>query len=280
MSTGLRSNEKLTFPNLAENSGVCPICGGFGEFVSFDLEIDSFPDERPIYEPGTKIFVAHKCFNCDSEAVKRREFARKNAGIPVEFDACGMKDFDWQLYGVDIAKHKKFVESFIGDFVKWQKHNLGLFIWSRIRGSGKTRLACSILNELILKFGFDSKFVSVSNLLNLVKSAEPESRFLLRNNPVRALQECKILVLDDLGQQHNGKNWLDDVLFQVLDERMNQRRLTIFTSNLPVAELPVDDRVTDRINRTCVSLHMPETAIRSQKSTEEKQVFFSELGLV
>jgi DNA replication protein DnaC len=66
---------------------------------------------------------------------------------------------------------------------------------------------------------------------------------------INALKSAYLVALDDLG---SGKatGWAQDRLFEILNYRYNERKLTILTTNLGPADLEehVGDRIVSRIN--------------------------------
>ena len=265
---------------------LCPVCGGVGEYISDDLEADAYPNEKPIYAPGTRIPVAHRCPQCNGGLALRAEQARKVADIPRTFYDARMADFDWAIYcdekgnAIDLTKHEKYINSFVNQFREWEKRGLGLYLWSVTRGSGKTYLASCVCNEIMEKQGVGTRFVSAGDLLNLVQSRERDSPDAMKSNPVKLMQTCRLLVLDDLGAKNNGTGWLNDILFQILDARMTSGLVTIITSNVKIDSLQLDDRIVDRLNRVCVSIPLPDYCVRAKEASEEKKAFFETMGLL
>ena len=226
------------------------------------------------------------CPKCAGGFERKTTLVKKYAGIPNAYYDKRYSEFDWTIYVDDekskteVQKVKNIADSFISQFEKWEKHKIGLYIWNRIKGSGKTFLASCLCNELISKIGIGTRFVSASDLLEISQTEYPEERDELKRKPIKLLYECKLLVIDDLGQKITGKDWMEDVLFKILDERMNRGRLTIITSNIPIDELPFDDRLTDRLNKMCLPIELPNKSVRSQKSYEDKVELLKEVGLL
>ncbi len=59
-------------------------------------------------------------------------------------------------------------------------------------------------------------------------------------------QSTRILLLDDMGAEKQSDH-TDDLMFQIIDYRITHDKLTGFTSNMPIHELPYDDRMKSRI---------------------------------
>lgn len=110
----------------------------------------------------------------------------------------------------------------------WFEHpNRGFFFHGPL-GSGKSHLAMAILNH----FAKQQKrvaFVSVPELARIhFSSYQSDESAEARLNQ---LARCELLVLDDVGAETYSAYFRDDVLFNLLNQRMNEHRLTLFTSN-------------------------------------------------
>lgn len=251
----------------------CAQCDGTG-FIFFQKEVPE------LYGEGVLIDYARRCPSCNGgEAVVRR--AKRIAKIPESFYNAEFSDFDWTIYQddngkpIDLTKQQKYVTSFVKDFKAWSDKGVGLYIWSKTRGTGKTFLASAICNTLIKERHLSTKFVSVSSLIDLVQESKGT-----RTNPIVELCECDILVLDDLGQQNAGNDWLMDILFRICDTRMQTKRITIVTSNKKLRELNFDDRILDRLNKMLQPIPLPDYCVRDKESSQDKIDLFASLGLM
>lgn len=216
-----------------------------------------------------------ECPHCKQVQKQRVHDMQQASDVPSAFYNSRMKDFDWDIYkGVPLQRPAALVHKFITEFDKWQKQGLGLYIYSGMKGSGKTFLASCICNELTEK-GVATKFVSANDLIRLDSIDSSDGKHI-----IEGLCNAKVLVLDDLmSKEGKGGNWLSEILFRITDYRMIHKKVTIFTSNLPLSELQIDDRVLDRINRMVVPMTLPNQCIRSLKAKDETQQFLTSLGL-
>ena len=109
----------------------------------------------------------------------------------------------------------------------------GVYLYGNV-GVGKTYLAACIANAFA-KAGKKVAFVHFPTYLNNLKNAfdnVSEYEYYL-NSAKRA----EVLVLDDLGAESVSAWSRDDILQPILNERMNQGLLTIFTSNYSQSSL-------------------------------------------
>lgn len=216
-------------------------------------------------ENGYELFIPNSQISA-SLASYRRQRAR----IPKEYDGKFGKDFDWNIYGIDITDQKDKVNRYVMHFTEFSEKGMGLYIHSKEKGSGKTMLACCILNELSKKYVGSVKFVNVVDFLEMTKKG-----FNYDDPEVEELYICKTLVLDDIGAQMD-KKWVDSVLYRLINERYNNHKATIYTSNIDVDKLSMDSRIIDRIESRSFMVDLPEVPVRRMLSEERKEKMLKE----
>ena len=266
----------------------CETCGGSG-WVMVRMPMDEFIDSVKgvhIYKDGSfETCVSKKCPTCNGGFAGKVNTVKRDAGIPTTFYDKRLDAFDWGIYitddgtAVDTSSHKKVIENYIEQFETWEKEGMGLYIYSTTKGSGKTFLASCVCNELMSTRAIRTRFVNAADLIEISQSGDKTSAEEYKRNPMKLLYECKFLVIDDLGQRKNSE-WLEDILYKLLDERMNNKRMTVITSNVAMANLPYDDRIADRLNAVCIPIHLPEVRIRSKESRDRRRDFLSSMGLI
>lgn len=113
--------------------------------------------------------------------------------------------------------------------ILYGKSRKGLYISGEV-GTGKTYLCTALANSLV-KRGKRVAFVKVNDFINELKSYYGSNEDLI-GTYIRKLQRVEYLFLDDIGSEAVSQFVRDDVLFRILDQRMENQLLTIFTSNL------------------------------------------------
>jgi DNA replication protein DnaC len=97
-------------------------------------------------------------------------------------------------------------------------------------GVGKTHLAIAVLKELISRKGVRCLFYESGSLLKAIQdSYNPVSQ----TSEMRVLEpvyQAEVLVLDELGATV-PTNWVRDTMYQIINTRYNNKKLTIFTTN-------------------------------------------------
>jgi len=252
--TAIESGDKGICTISDPDDGICPVCRGSGwEYIS---------DQPRTVKP---------CSFCKGNHARKVSDALIRADIP---EGRSLSDFDWTLYNVDLTREKLIVDRFVEHFPDFEEKGLGLFLTSKTRGSGKTFLASAIGGELISRYETSIRFVSASNLIDISKQKRDDG-----GDPLDDLISCRVLILDDLGQQRTGRDWLTDILFRIIDKRYQAKKTVIVTSNVALAELDFDDRVVDRLHAMTVTVKIPEVCVRAREANTRKRAILEELGI-
>lgn len=109
----------------------------------------------------------------------------------------------------------------------------GVFLYGQ-PGTGKTYLLMGMANKYARR-GHRTGFVNVPLLCQDLRQSLDDPEY--RDDILNALKYSEVLFLDDLGSEHITRWTRDEVLFPVLDFRMNTGRKTYFSSNYTLSEL-------------------------------------------
>ena len=259
---------------------ICPECNGCG-WIIYEKRVELLPGKGLSEHPYT---FGRKCPNCNGGTRAEIPQMQAKSKTPASFSDKTYKDFNWNIYQdekhnvVDTEKTQKYVLSFIKDFQKWQQAGQGLYIQSKVKGSGKTFLASCLLNEIMKKYAVRSKFVPCIDLISIDQTANPRGTSEQEINPIGYIAKTPLIVIDDIGVKSQN-SWIDEVLFKIVDTRLQQKLPTIFTSNIPIDELQYDERVTDRIYHMTQTVLLPEIKVRRMISGDKRNDFLKEIGL-
>ena len=91
-------------------------------------------------------------------------------------------------------------------------------------GTGKTHLACAIINKILDNSNFICRYLPFYNMTD-IKINHPDK--------YKKILECDILVIDEFGMQ--STDYKMDTFFEIINERYNNGYPTILISNLDVA---------------------------------------------
>jgi len=250
------SNVKVIY---SEKKSYCSICSGRGYLYkpsarkkqfSF-LEICECIEKKCQCEKKTPYMVFNEKERILEECAclpVRRKIEKtidnfKTSNIPVRFRYRRISEFEIKnndketqnnlIMALDNAHH--FIERFSTE----QSENIrGLYIFGP-PGTGKTFLACLILNELILQYGISVKYVKITrDFFNEIKSTfNLEAALKRRGDDIfKELLDKDVLVIDDFGVQADT-SWEQRTLYDLIDARYEYDKPTIITSNLSPEEI-------------------------------------------
>ena len=199
----------------------------------------------------------------------------KFATIPKEFEGQTVDNFQTDCYSTAAnrelaAMAQTIAKRYVEKFDEIQETGKGLYFYSRVKGSGKTRLAVSIANDLIEKKFIQAKFATTIQILDQIKatwggiSKNEESEEKL----IHDIVSVPVLVIDDIGVEA-VKDWINERFYNILNGRMIEKRVTIFTSNCKIEELNFDDRITNRIVKMALPVQFPDESIRTAIARKE-----------
>lgn len=190
------------------------------------------------------------------------------SGIPKEYVNKQGKDFNWELYGQDTTPQKQLVNAFVQQFKEFRKQGRGLYISSKTKGSGKTMLACCLANEVMKRNDLSIKFISAPDYVDLERSKLDSDR-----EKKRKIMDSGLLILDDIGAEATDQDWVNSIIFRLVDYRRVNILPTIFTSNYELDKLKCDERTVDRVAEISTEIYMPEVPIRRQKARKSSDDF-------
>lgn len=131
-------------------------------------------------------------------------------------------------------KARSDVLKYIKEFMKDYPNKKGIYLYGSF-GSGKSYILNAVLNELSRK---GNSCVSVYYPTLLKKLKDSFSKKTISYEQVyNELEVCDVLLIDDIGAENNSSWARDEVLGGVLQSRMDNDKITFFTSNLTIEEL-------------------------------------------
>ena len=96
-------------------------------------------------------------------------------------------------------------------------------------GVGKTHLAVSIIKGLLSK-GFAALFYEFGSLLKEIQDSYNPNTNSSELRVLAPVYQADVLVLDELGATV-PTDWVRDTMYQIINKRYNDKKLTIFTTN-------------------------------------------------
>lgn len=221
---------------------------------------------------------------CECGKLQRERMKSKLAfaAIPKEFKGQTVDNFRTDCYstaqGRELAEMAKTIaKRYVEIFDEIQKENAkGLYFHSSVKGSGKTRLAVSIANDLVSTKGIPAKFSTTIQILDQIKKTWGErargrdeiNQVMTEESLIRDFVSVPVLIVDDIGVEQ-PKDWINERFYNILNGRMVEKRITIFTSNYRIEELQLDDRIVSRIDKMVLPIEFPAESVRATISRKE-----------
>ncbi|HEX3282400.1 MAG TPA: ATP-binding protein [Pyrinomonadaceae bacterium] len=183
-------------------NAVCPICFG----------------------TGTRLEEGKGAVICECRRTNSTSRALDAARIPPRFRQCSFHNYH--------PKHESqyFAHGFASRLVDdYPAVEAGLLFMGPV-GVGKTHLAISVLKDLIEKKGVACLFYESGSLLKAIQDSYNPISQTSETRVLAPVYQAEVLVLDELGASV-PTNWVRDTLYQIINTRYNNNRLTIFTTN-------------------------------------------------
>ena len=260
--------EKWKTEHPDEEMPVCPKCHNGGliprYFDEFRQEVFGLDARKP------GIYIYYEPCECVMDSVsKLTRNNQKFASVPGLYIDATFDNFRFDVYQKIESRQlatsgRNDAMEYVAGFDEFRKAGIGLYIWSEARGSGKSRLASTISNELT-SIGVRNKYASASGILSEIQrtwgdKTQNESKII--DNYI----EPKVLIIDDFGAR-SGQSWIDERFQMIIEDRYAQNKVTVFTSNYEISNLPFKDmRIIDRlsdVDRFHV-IRMPNETVRTK----------------
>lgn len=202
----------------AENTDVCVDCFG----------------------TGTKLDPVKGAMPCPCQKTARFRRLIGAARIPRRYEKCSFANFKCSP-GTPQDDALRHAHKFANEYPAVDR---GLLFMGPA-GVGKTHLAVSIIRHLNEK-SFGGLFYEFGSLLKEIQDSY---------NPVSKSSELKVLapvfqadvlILDELGATV-PTDWVRDTMYQIINKRYNENKLTIFTTNYSDKNKELEERITYRL---------------------------------
>lgn len=221
--------------------------------------------------------IAKEC-ECLKERVKNSRLSF--ADIPEAFRDITVSSFDLSLYKTPEGKRqaeiaKKLCSNYIKNFEQMANSGKGLYLFSNTKGSGKTRMAVSIANALIKHKNTPVKFTTAIRILEEIKATYSDNN-KSESNLLAAISRVDVIIFDDIGTE-NPTPWVKEKFYSILNERLINGKVTMFTSNCKVEELKLESRIVNRIQKMAIPIKFPEESVRGYIAEKENENYMKML---
>ena len=215
------------------------------------------------------------CRECKC-GIRRRQIEENRmrfANLPSNFRKLRISSFDITAYNSHNCQNAarnavKGINYYLNNFSALKVQGKGLYIYSQTKGSGKTRMAVSLANELMDK-GVQVKFsTSLQILAEIKKSWDKNSEYQSESELINQLSRTDVLIIDDFDVEQGRKAWISERFYQIINSRYMDKKVTIYTSNSGIENLGYDDRIVNRIKERSFVLPFPEESVRDKIAKE------------
>ena len=232
-----------------------------------------------IYKDNNGYEVAKEC-SCRKERIMQNRL--RFANIPAAFREMTLSNFKFDVYRMPESKAiMNTVVGIIKAYLKELEGSLetgkGLYIHSNTKGSGKTRMIASIANELMRNHNIQVKFSTSTTIINEIKATwDKEERVCTESALLDALSTTQVLIIDDFGTEE-VKGWIDERFYSIINERYNNRKITMYTSNYALQDLKYGDRIKSRVKEMVYQIPFPEECVRDYISEKDNSEMLQRL---
>jgi len=191
----------LSISTAALSTDVCPLCFGSG------MEIVSGKGARP----------------CSCRKQNAHTNHLEKARLPRRYVDCHFHNYKPANNTQEKAFH--YASSLA---MQYPALDNGLLLMGTV-GVGKTHLAVSILKSLTER-GFGCLFYEFGSLLKQIQDSYNSFTQTSELSVLAPVYNADVLVLDELGAS-KPTDWVRDTMAQIINNRYNDKKLTIFTTN-------------------------------------------------
>jgi len=165
---------------------------------------------------------------CGCQGDLRRRHRVGAANLPKRYAHCSLDTYKDQSSTV-LKNAKARVQEFV-DLWPATDEGRGLLLMGGC-GVGKTHLAVAALLDIITS-GKSGRllFSNFQDLIQEIQASFDSDQVPSKSELLRPLLEADLLVLDELGSQ-KPTQFVQDILYYVINTRYNEERATIFTTN-------------------------------------------------
>jgi DNA replication protein DnaC len=220
----VKNEDANRFAESAENDAdqeteVCQLCFGTG------VEVIQGKGARP----------------CNCQGQDSRRLFIDAARIPKRYAKCTLENFQIEYKGHQEALRQ--ARTLVADYPYVER---GLLLMGPV-GVGKTHIAVAILRGLLDK-GVPCLFFESGSLLKRIQDSYNPVSKTSESRILAPVYEAEVLVLDELGATM-PTTWVRDTLYQIINTRYNEKKLTIFTTNfrdeIPSTGVPIEAEPTE-----------------------------------
>lgn len=180
---------------------------------------------------------------------KQEEEIRRNHARSVAFNDAEMKDWNFENDNQQNKSLTQLAHNYVNNFGKMKDNGYGLLLYGTT-GTGKTFISACIVNDLIDK-GYNCMMTNFNRISNALSGYREDKQEYIDN-----LNSYDLIVIDDLGIERNTE-YMQEIVYSVIDARYRVRKPLIITTNLTGKQLRSQDdifkqRIYSRLYEMCM----------------------------
>lgn len=195
---------------------------------------------------GLEIVPGRGARRCECRNATAAERLLEQSRIPRRYSRCALSNYyPAGGNGTQYAAHS-YAKTLVKEYPAVDR---GLLLMGPC-GVGKTHLAVAVSRGLIAR-GVPCLFYEMGALLKEIQNSYNPVSQTTEASVLAPLTSVEVLVLDELGGP-NPTDWVRDTVYQIVNTRYNEERMTIFTTNyqderLAPAGATLEERIGTRL---------------------------------
>jgi DNA replication protein DnaC len=245
---------KVRFDSLPEDvryipdDGICPNCDAIKrdhpgvERVLIARGMMDYDEEAHRYRPNTPIL---RC-KCEEEKTQAAYQMEQSANLPLSVRGALPRSFvAGTLANFTERDGTEEAYGMCQDYVN--ENTAPILVLRGPRGTGKTHLMEAVGRELIAR-DMTVRYERVPALLSRIRSSYDRAYPEVAEDDMRRCHLAQLLMLDDLGSEKSSE-WVQEKIFELIDERYGTGRLLIVSTNDSYASLSnnLGERIASRL---------------------------------
>lgn len=229
----------------------CKVCG-----MATQKKIVLFGSEKLV---GCICDCGVKELERKKEVEQKEELERKQM---ICFADTNMASWNFENDDRSDAKISDAMRRYADNFDTFLKDGKGLLLYGPV-GTGKTYYASCIANKL-LKDGYSVLLTNFSKLTNQIQST-----FDAKQELIDSLSKYSLVIIDDLGIERRSE-YMQEIVFSIIDARYRSGKPVIITTNIPMDEMKKPKelsykRIYDRVFEMCHPVKIDGDSRRMKK---------------
>jgi DNA replication protein DnaC len=211
--------------------------------------------------------LSHTYFYCDVYSFERK---MRLYTIALNQDIERFKDKE--LKNFIITNENRYAVNRVLKYLKEEeyKRGVGILFIGKV-GTGKTHLAISIWKELLNR-KIAGIYINTIDLFHILRSRIGNDSEISFEETLEVVKKSRFLAIDDLGVEKDTE-FVNEVLFSIIDYRYEKKLPTIITTNLTLDEIKknLTERIVSRMLGSCEVIFLNGRDFRINGKKEQKE---------